>query len=342
MPTGVAPSVEPPARACDGIRSRSIRRSRTAARRPGVEADRGDRPPTAHRRPTATPSPGRRGRPIPSPEPEPEQRADATPPPAIEPVAPRSSARSSRRHEPSSSNGRLRVSVTLPAAPGRYRLVTTVHGADGIAFDAATQVLVPVLTVRVSRPVSAAYGVDPTPSPGGGRHGRPARPGGQRRFADLGEPRRRPRASRSTRPSSAPTRRPARRPLDPARSSAPGLDGLPDVGSPIDAAPGAEVTVDLGLIAPTVPGDYLLAARRRQPTPRLAGRRRRSVRAGPRLGRRGGRVPAPPARPRAGHYSRGALIRRPRREIAPVASAATPIAISLRSGGGRERTADRN
>ena len=41
-------------------------------------------------------------------------------------------------------------------------------------------------------------------------------------------------------------------------------------------------------------------------------------------------------------YSRDCLISRPRREIAPVASAATPIAMSLRSGAGNARTAPRN
>jgi hypothetical protein len=40
--------------------------------------------------------------------------------------------------------------VTLPATPGRYRLTVTLHDADGVAYDAMTQALVPTLIVRVT------------------------------------------------------------------------------------------------------------------------------------------------------------------------------------------------
>ena len=43
----------------------------------------------------------------------------------------------------------LAVPVDLPADPGLYRLTVTLHDATGVAFDAATQALVPPLLMRV-------------------------------------------------------------------------------------------------------------------------------------------------------------------------------------------------
>jgi hypothetical protein len=51
----------------------------------------------------------------------------------------------------------IAVPVNVPATPGLYRLVATVHGSDSVAFDAATQALIPALIVRVTGPLSAAY-----------------------------------------------------------------------------------------------------------------------------------------------------------------------------------------
>ena len=44
----------------------------------------------------------------------------------------------------------LRVPVTLPTTPGRYRLTVTLHDTDGVAYDAITQALIPTLIVRVT------------------------------------------------------------------------------------------------------------------------------------------------------------------------------------------------
>jgi hypothetical protein len=44
----------------------------------------------------------------------------------------------------------LQVPVTLPATPGRYRLTVTLHDSNGVAYDAATQALIPTLVVRVT------------------------------------------------------------------------------------------------------------------------------------------------------------------------------------------------
>lgn len=53
----------------------------------------------------------------------------------------------------------MTAALALPATPGLYRLVTTIHDASGVAFDAPTQALIPGLIVRVSPMVSVAFGV---------------------------------------------------------------------------------------------------------------------------------------------------------------------------------------
>jgi hypothetical protein len=53
--------------------------------------------------------------------------------------------------------GGLSVAVKIPTTPGLYRLVATIHQADGVAFDAATQALVPALIVRVTGRLTATY-----------------------------------------------------------------------------------------------------------------------------------------------------------------------------------------
>ncbi len=109
----------------------------------------------------ATPSPTPRGRPAPASSP-PAADPAAGEPPAIVVVAPEvtgsvvSPARATLRR------GKLRITVDLPAVAGTYRLVTTVHRPDGVGFDTTTQSLVPAVTVRVSRPLSVAYGVTPS------------------------------------------------------------------------------------------------------------------------------------------------------------------------------------
>lgn len=55
------------------------------------------------------------------------------------------------------ASGGLSVPVNVPSIPGLYRLVATIHQRDGLAFDAATQALLPALVVRVTGPRTAAY-----------------------------------------------------------------------------------------------------------------------------------------------------------------------------------------
>jgi len=52
--------------------------------------------------------------------------------------------------------------VTVPAAPGRYRLIVTLHDADGVAFDSATQAMLPNLDVRVTGDQDGAILAAPT------------------------------------------------------------------------------------------------------------------------------------------------------------------------------------
>jgi hypothetical protein len=60
------------------------------------------------------------------------------------------------------ANGGFAVAVRVPSTPGLYRLVATLHQPDGVAYDAATQALVPALVVRVTGPLTATYGAPST------------------------------------------------------------------------------------------------------------------------------------------------------------------------------------
>jgi hypothetical protein len=53
------------------------------------------------------------------------------------------------------------VPVRVPSQDGLYRLVGTIHGADGVAYDAATQALMPALIVHVTGPLTAVYDLPP-------------------------------------------------------------------------------------------------------------------------------------------------------------------------------------
>ena len=50
----------------------------------------------------------------------------------------------------------LSLPVTAPAAPGTYRLTITLHDAEGVAFDNATQAMLPTLIVRVTGALDGA------------------------------------------------------------------------------------------------------------------------------------------------------------------------------------------
>jgi len=48
------------------------------------------------------------------------------------------------------ARSRISIYVATPAKPGRYRLTVTLHDGEGVAYDAATQAMVPTLIVRVT------------------------------------------------------------------------------------------------------------------------------------------------------------------------------------------------
>lgn len=56
----------------------------------------------------------------------------------------------------------LAIKVAYPAVPGLYRLVPTLHAPSGVAFDAATQALLTPVIVRVGGPIAVGYGAAPS------------------------------------------------------------------------------------------------------------------------------------------------------------------------------------
>ena len=158
--------------------------------------------------------------------------------------------------------GGISVPVTIPSTPGLYRLVATIHLPDGVAFDAATQALVPALVVRVTGPITAMYGVPPTATvAGGSAFDLTVRVTNLGRSA-WGHP-------AEVHSVGVAEREPASRALLAARwvdlggtgSGATGSSvssGVANAMLPAGLAPGAAIAVDLLLTAPTAPGDYLL------------------------------------------------------------------------------------
>ncbi|TMD32934.1 MAG: hypothetical protein E6I94_00620 [Chloroflexi bacterium] len=174
------------------------------------------------------------------------------------------------------SRGRLSVVLRLPAVPGRYRLVTTIHGADGVAFDAASQALIPALSVKVSATLSVAYatpaslattsgststfpvriandGVRPWAAPqfdGGSVFDPPAvhRPGPRlvATWIALGAIGAQPAAPDGAQGGAGAATGAGAQGFDPIVASVPRL------------APGDQAQVDLALLAPPTPGQYLL------------------------------------------------------------------------------------
>jgi hypothetical protein len=157
-------------------------------------------------------------------------------------------------------SGGFAVPVKIPSTPGLYRLVATVHQPDGVAYDAATQALIPALVVRVTGPLTATYGAPSTATAAAGAPftfdvqvtnlgrdawGHPAivnsftgaeidpasRAALVARWVDLGG-------------------------ID-AATAAPS-SALATSILPAGLAPGASVDVSFQLVAPAAPGEYLL------------------------------------------------------------------------------------
>ncbi|HSS36688.1 MAG TPA: hypothetical protein VLR93_10465, partial [Patescibacteria group bacterium] len=211
--------------------------------------------------PSVSPTTPPRGRPAPSPSPSVPPGPVATEPPAIEAVAPEVAGSVVTPVRAKLVKGRLRMTLVLPASAGVYRLVTTVHDGDGVAFDATTQALIPTMSVRISGALSVAYGVAATLT---------VRPGAQLtlpvRVANDGALAwgRRPDAADVSEELIDPS---VARQYPRARLVGRWVPLAIDGSSPTDLAdasisaqpdPGTEITVGLDLRAPTTPGAYLL------------------------------------------------------------------------------------
>ena len=156
--------------------------------------------------------------------------------------------------------GGISVRVTVPTTPGLYRLVATIHQPDGIAYDAATQALVPALVVRVTGPLNATYALPATAMSVGAAALNLAV-----RVTNLGR-------TAWGHPADAqsvvgPEREPASRAMLVVRWVDLGGIGVAPAGTargvansvlPAGFAPGASVIVDVPLLAPEIPGEYLL------------------------------------------------------------------------------------
>ncbi len=154
----------------------------------------------------------------------------------------------------------LVLPLALPATPGRYRLTITLHDADGVAYDAATQALLSSLVVRVTGDYDGSIAAVPAAVlPAGssavlGVHvanlGRTA--WGQAAIPPVSNlsgwvPAEVARLVGRWIPLSEGTALQA----DPAERTA-----LADL--PIELQPGGSFDATLDLVAPTAPGDYLL------------------------------------------------------------------------------------
>jgi hypothetical protein len=115
-----------------------------------IETDAPAAPPpngSADPAPAASPaSPAPSAAPVPPVDPEPVDLVTAEVPGEI--VAPVKAKR---------TGNSLSVPVSVPTTGGLYRLVATIHQADGVAYDAASQALIPALIVRVTGRLTATY-----------------------------------------------------------------------------------------------------------------------------------------------------------------------------------------
>jgi hypothetical protein len=200
--------------------------------------------------------PGPSGQPA-NPTPAPTPSATPVPePPQIEGAVAETPTQVVAPVEARVSGQKLRIRVSLPTAPGRYRLVTTIHDGGGVAYDPPTQSLIQSLIVRVTGPASVAYGVVPSITAQAGTTSRISiRIANDGRLAwadpliDLADP-------VLGRPVVSPVSLLVARwvPLDPgtAPEAAPATTFAPGL------APGHQAVVSLELSAPTTPGAYLL------------------------------------------------------------------------------------
>jgi hypothetical protein len=154
----------------------------------------------------------------------------------------------------------LVVPVALPTAPGRYRLTLTLHDADGMAYDAATQALLPSLNVRVTGDFDGAIEVVPTAELTAGQEVLL-----ELRVVNLGRTAWGHEAVKTPQNAAKEVRAQAATVVGRWIPLSAGAALLPDESThvadatlPIGLAPGTTVEAIIGLSAPKIAGDYLL------------------------------------------------------------------------------------
>jgi hypothetical protein len=109
----------------------------------------GEKPGAPPETPAPTPAPL-------APASQPEEAPTPPPPPEVPPlVQPERLGDVVEPVRASVAKERIKVALELPETPGLYRLTVTLHDPEGVAYDAATQALVPSLIVRVVGPHDA-------------------------------------------------------------------------------------------------------------------------------------------------------------------------------------------
>ncbi len=153
--------------------------------------------------------------------------------------------------------------IASPAQPGRYRLSITLHDADGVAYDAATQAMIPSLLVRVTGELDA--GIDaPTRVDLAAGEGATLplwlanlskAPWGHSAIKDSKDP-------DGSAPATAARLTGTWVALgavdDPEAQAAADAASVTAATLPAGFKPGATMAVELAVFAPSVPGDYLL------------------------------------------------------------------------------------
>jgi hypothetical protein len=158
--------------------------------------------------------------------------------------------------------------VRSPATPGRYRLTVSLHDAEGVAFDAATQAMVPSIIVRVTgthdagviapKQVDLVGGqVETMPiwiaNLGKAAWGKKADP-----IARAGHDMRQSPLAQATYARLTGTWLALGGLDDATQVAAAAAAGVTPVELPAGIGPRASVKADLVILAPSAPGDYLL------------------------------------------------------------------------------------
>jgi len=203
---------------------------------------------------TATPSPSATATPAPEPQATPAEPV----PPSLDLVVPERLGDVVAPVKVRFTKKAIGFDVAVPSAPGRYRLTVTLHDREGVAYDLATQAMVPVLIVRVSGDLDAEIVAPATTEFVASAHGTV-----DLWVANLGRKawghegiRARDRITPAT------FARVVGRwvPLGDsnAAASAAGNAVAKAAALPVALAPGDLVPAALGVVAPSVPGEYLL------------------------------------------------------------------------------------